>query len=105
MTPEIIETQLDNLRRALAWLRAHKTEIPLANIGRYPQPVIQIRQGAVCAALKLHPKFSATTCGRARVDGIEQVYWQATLFHCRVEWIEPVQRALPMCRPFQAGVR
>lgn len=103
MTFEIIETQLENLRRALAWLQRHKADVPMANIGRYPQPVIQVRQGPVCAALKLHPKFAATSCGRSRADGIEQVYWQATLFNCRVEWIEPVRQALPICRPFQTG--
>ena len=105
MTPEILDIQLDNLRHALAWLHLRQTDVPFASIGAHPQPIIQIRPSRACTALKLQPQYQATTTGRARLDGIEQVSWQATLHHCRVEWFEPVQQSLPLCRPYQAGAR
>lgn len=101
MTPAPIDEQITNLRKALVWLHERQAEMPFASVGKHPQPVITIHRGGVCNALKFDPKYAATTAGRTLHEGIEHVCWQATLHHCRVEWIEPVRYSLPICRPYQ----
>lgn len=104
MKPDPIDTQLENLRLALAWLNAHRATLLYSMIGMQAKPVINIAQGGVTNKLRAVRKFQAEAMGRVHDLSGESVRWQASLFGCHVEWLEPVSQPLPNVRVREASL-
>ncbi len=104
MKPDPFDTQIENLRLASAWLNAHRATLLYSIIGLQSKPVINIAQGGVTNKLRAVRKFQAEAMGRVHDLSGESVRWQASLFGCHVEWLEPVGQRLPNVRVREASV-
>lgn len=101
MKTEPMDSQIDNLRMALAWLNVHRATLIFAALGLQSCPVISIAAGGVTNKLRAMKRFGAEIMGRTRDTHGETVRWQACLFGCHVEWLEPALPGMPKVRLHQ----